>query len=192
MNLNTDNARAQTFVTPGTTKIDAGFPYAVNRVTERQRNKLTITSNARVNPEQGQQVSVGGTQGRFFAEDPTGYPNDVAYADRRESNRDWYGGLYPSIAQGGLDLESKRRDLGGMPGSININPQTPGGPVESNTVEDFTLYGQVIKVVRPNVAATGPVLGGRDFRQILTGQLAQNMIDQPLTVDSMRLFLMDK
>jgi hypothetical protein len=185
----------QGFVRPGPTQMDAGFPYAVNRVTERQRTAIAVQAEATNGPELGQQAQPAGTQSRYLVNvqtDGTQWPGDVDYTDRRESNRSWYGGLYPAIPQGGLDLESKRRDLGGMPGSININPQTPGGPVESNTVENFTLYGQVLRLVRPNVSATGPVIGGRDYRQVLTGQISQTMVDTPLTVDSMRLFLMNK
>ena len=192
MNMNTDNARAQAMVRPGRTKIDAGLPYQVARNSAVARQDIRVVSDPRASNELGQQVSVGGTESRYFTEGAEYYGVDVDYYDRRESNRNWYGGLYPSIPQGGLDLESKRRDLGGMPGSVDINPQTPGGPAESNTVENFALYGKVLRLVRPNVPAQGPVIGGRDWRQVVTGQTSQTIVDQPLTVDSMRLFLMNK
>jgi hypothetical protein len=189
MFTNRDEARHQVFTTPGQVGVDAGFPYAVKRATEQERNAIRVESSPYGSVQLGQQASPAGVQSWFYREDGENWPGDVEYSPHREAARTWYGGQYPSIPQSGLDIESHDRALGGLPGSVNANATTNRGPVESNTMEDFTLYGDVLRLVRPTVSSTGPVIGGRDWRGILTGQLSQESVSPPLTTDVARFYL---
>lgn len=189
MHTNYDNARHQTFTPPGGERYDAGFPYAVKRSSEQNRNLVRVESDPGGSVELGQQASPAGLQSFYFREDGHDWPGDVDYGPHREAARTWYGGQYPSIPQSGLDIESHDRSLGGLPGSVNANATTNRGPVESNTMEDFTLYGDVLRLVRPVVSSTGPVIGGRDWRGVLTGQVSQENVAPPLTTDVARFYL---
>ena len=195
-NVNTDHARLQTLTAAGRVGLDAGFAYPNDTSRSLRRSPVDraparIHSEPGLSNEQGQQASVS-TNTFNYQLDGANWPGDVDYAIHAESNRNWYGGQYPSIPQGGVDILQGRRDLGGLPGSVDVLPYTMRGPVESNTVEDFTLYGDVLALVRPNVMASGPVLGGRDYRQQLTGALSQESVAPPLTVDAQRMFLMNQ
>jgi hypothetical protein len=181
------------FTQPGRQPLLSGMPYPERRkpYTVEESN---IDSAAASNHELGQQASVDGTATRSYKADEEDWPSYLRadYQQENEAERNWYGGQYPSIAQGGLDINFGRRDIGGLPGSVDANTRSNPGPVNSDNVEDFTLYGDVLRLVRPNVAATGPVIGGRDWRTALVGQLSQVAVDVPLTVDTMRLFLTEQ